>query len=203
MTNNKVLGQWVEEVAALTRPDQVRWCDGSDGEYRKLVGEMLESGILKELNQETHPNCYLHLSNPNDVARVEHLTYVCTPTRDEAGSNNNWKNKIWPTDPNNPDSFVMIRPEARYILVRSTPLFRSDAVHPPQVGDLLLGQLDPAELIEFLRNELAYFMIPRYIRILDALPKTPTQKVEKHTLRRAGIAPDTWDREAAGIRPSR
>lgn len=61
------------------------------------------------------------------------------------------------------------------------------------------GQLEPAELIEFLRDKLAYFMIPRYLRILDELPRTPTQKVEKHRLREAGLTADTWDREAAGI----
>jgi len=65
------------------------------------------------------------------------------------------------------------------------------------------GQLEPAELIEFLRNRLAYFMIPRYVRFLDLLPRTPTQKVEKHTLRAAGRTADTWDREAAGIRVER
>jgi crotonobetaine/carnitine-CoA ligase len=60
--------------------------------------------------------------------------------------------------------------------------------------------LAPVALIDFLRDRLAYFMIPRYLRVLDELPKTPTQKVEKHTLRAAGITADTWDREAAGIR---
>ena len=59
--------------------------------------------------------------------------------------------------------------------------------------------LEPAELLEFLRDKLAYFMMPRYVRVLDALPKTPTQKVEKHVLRRDGVTADTWDRVAAGI----
>jgi crotonobetaine/carnitine-CoA ligase len=61
------------------------------------------------------------------------------------------------------------------------------------------GALDPAELIDFLRDRLAYFMIPRYLRLLDELPKTPTQKVEKRMLRDAGVTSDTWDRVAAGI----
>lgn len=61
------------------------------------------------------------------------------------------------------------------------------------------GALEPAELVEFLRAELAYFMIPRYVRVLDVLPRTPTQKVEKHRLRAAGVTADTWDREAAGV----
>ena len=60
--------------------------------------------------------------------------------------------------------------------------------------------LDPAELIEFLRPRMAHYMIPRYMRIVDELPKTPTAKVQKTELRREAITPDTWDREAAGVR---
>jgi len=59
--------------------------------------------------------------------------------------------------------------------------------------------LDPAELIDFLRDRMAHFMIPRYVRIMGDLPKTPTQKVQKHLIRKEGITADTWDREAAGI----
>ncbi len=73
------------------------------------------------------------------------------------------------------------------------------AVVAPKPG----AALEPAELIGFLRGKLAYFMIPRYLRILDELPKTPTQKVEKHKLRKTGLTSDTWDREAAGIRLGR
>jgi carnitine-CoA ligase len=65
------------------------------------------------------------------------------------------------------------------------------------------ARLDPAELIAFLRPRLAHFMIPRYVRITAELPKTPTQKAEKHRLRAEGVTPDTWDREAAGIRVRR
>ena len=60
--------------------------------------------------------------------------------------------------------------------------------------------LDPAELIRFLIPRMAHFMVPRFVRIVPALPKTPTQKVQKHLLRSEGITPDTWDREKAGIR---
>ena len=63
--------------------------------------------------------------------------------------------------------------------------------------------LDPAALLEFLEPRLAHFMIPRYVRIVDALPKTPTEKIEKHKLRADGITADSWDREAAGIRVRR
>ena len=72
------LERWVNDVAATTRPATIHWCDGSDAEYHALVQQMLQSGDLIELNQQTHPGCYLHRSNPSDVARVEHLTFVCT-----------------------------------------------------------------------------------------------------------------------------
>ncbi len=85
------LNQWVEEVAERTRPDHVHWCDGSDAEYRSLVKQMLETGDLIELNQDTHPGCYLHRSNPADVARVEKLTLVCHPDKEDAGPNNHWE----------------------------------------------------------------------------------------------------------------
>jgi len=84
------LRHWVEQVAAQTRPDRVHWCDGSDAEYRLLIQRLLESGELLALNPATHPRCYLHRSHPADVARVEHLTFVCTVQQDDAGPNNNW-----------------------------------------------------------------------------------------------------------------
>ena len=86
----EALGRWVNEVAARTRPAQIHWCDGSDTEYQQLVKEMLADGTLIELNQQTHPGCYLHRSNPSDVARVEHLTFVCHKDREDAGPNNHW-----------------------------------------------------------------------------------------------------------------
>jgi phosphoenolpyruvate carboxykinase (GTP) len=89
------LQSWVDRVASQTQPDNIRWCSGSDDEYQELVEQMLADGTLTKLNQETHPNCYLHRSDPDDVARVEHLTYVCTNTQEEAGQNNNWMS---PTD---------------------------------------------------------------------------------------------------------
>ena len=86
----EALEQWVNEVAALTRPDQIHWCDGSDAEYRSLVDQMLQTGDLIELNQLTHPGCYLHRSSPSDVARVEHLTFVCHTDEQNSGPNNHW-----------------------------------------------------------------------------------------------------------------
>jgi phosphoenolpyruvate carboxykinase (GTP) len=86
----EALERWVNEVAKLTRPAHIHWCDGSDAEYQQLVQHMLQTGDLIELNQQTHPGCYLHRSNHSDVARVEHLTFVCTKTEEDAGPNNHW-----------------------------------------------------------------------------------------------------------------
>jgi len=84
------LADWVDEVARLTLPAKIHWCDGSAEENTELVNGMLDTGDLLELDQKSHPACYLHRSDPDDVARVEHLTYVCTTDRDDAGPNNNW-----------------------------------------------------------------------------------------------------------------
>jgi len=89
-TSLSTLAEWVESVARLTRPDNIHWCTGSGEENTALINRMLESGDLLELNPDTHPGCFLHRSDPDDVARVEHLTYVCTRERDAAGPNNNW-----------------------------------------------------------------------------------------------------------------
>jgi len=89
-TKNQELASWVSDVADLTTPDNIVWCDGSDAEYQQMIDLMLEQGTLSNLNSETHPNCYLHLSDPQDVARVEHLTFICTDKEQDAGGNNNW-----------------------------------------------------------------------------------------------------------------
>ena len=84
------LNQWVLDVARLTRPDAIQWCDGSDSEHAALVAKMQADGTLLPLNPDTHPNSWLHRSDPDDVARVEHLTFVCTREQDDAGPNNHW-----------------------------------------------------------------------------------------------------------------
>ncbi|MBS0217960.1 MAG: phosphoenolpyruvate carboxykinase (GTP) [Proteobacteria bacterium] len=89
-SNLDALNQWVLEVAQLTKPDRIHWCDGSDAENDALVAQMLDDGTLVKLNERTHPGSYLHRSHPDDVARVEHLTFVCTSDRDDAGPNNHW-----------------------------------------------------------------------------------------------------------------
>ncbi|OJY31531.1 MAG: phosphoenolpyruvate carboxykinase [Myxococcales bacterium 68-20] len=90
LTKNDHLLKWVAEMAALTKPERIVWCDGSEAEKTRLTDEAVAQKILEPLNQEKLPGCYLHRSNPNDVARVEQLTFICTPTKDEAGPTNNW-----------------------------------------------------------------------------------------------------------------
>ncbi len=94
MTKNQALARWIEEVAALTQPDSIHWCDGSEAENDRLVEQMLDDGTLLRLNEQTHPNCFLHRSAPSDVARVEHLTFVCTRDQTDAGQNNNWMDPV-------------------------------------------------------------------------------------------------------------
>jgi phosphoenolpyruvate carboxykinase (GTP) len=84
------LNRWVNETAALTKPDHIHWCDGSAAEDQQLKALMVQTGDLIALNPATHPNCYLHRSHPSDVARVEHLTFVCSEQAEDAGPNNHW-----------------------------------------------------------------------------------------------------------------
>ena len=81
---------WVEEAARLTKPDKVIFCDGSEAENRIILQHMLAQGDSFPLNEKTYPNCYLHRSNPSDVARTEHLTFICTPDKNEVGPTNHW-----------------------------------------------------------------------------------------------------------------
>ncbi len=90
LSKNPTLLKWVAEMATLTKPDKIVWCDGSEEEKNRLTEESLAAGILMPLNQTKLPGCHLARSNPNDVARVEQLTFICTPTKDEAGPTNNW-----------------------------------------------------------------------------------------------------------------
>jgi phosphoenolpyruvate carboxykinase (GTP) len=84
------LEMWVEESARLTKPDRIVYCDGSEAENRRILDEMLRGSDSVTLNEKTYPNCYLHRSSPNDVARTEHLTFICAPEKDDVGPTNNW-----------------------------------------------------------------------------------------------------------------
>ncbi len=89
-STNQSLKDWVNKTASFCNPSSIFWCDGSENEKVSLTELAVESGVLIELNQQKLPGCYYHRSNPNDVARVEQCTYICTPTQQEAGPTNNW-----------------------------------------------------------------------------------------------------------------
>ncbi len=89
-TANAHLQQWIDEIKALCEPDAVVICDGSEAERVRLTEQAVAAGVLIPLNQTKMPGCYLHRSDPTDVARTEHLTFVCPATAEEAGPNNNW-----------------------------------------------------------------------------------------------------------------
>ncbi|MCH8540129.1 MAG: phosphoenolpyruvate carboxykinase (GTP) [Opitutales bacterium] len=91
LPHNRSVLAWVDKVVKLCEPDRVHWCDGSEEEKERMYAQAVEEGILIPLNQEKRPGCYLHRSNPNDVARVEGCTYICTESRLEAGPTNNWE----------------------------------------------------------------------------------------------------------------
>ena len=84
------LERWVNQAAALTQPDRIVWCDGSEEEYQSLIELGLREHVYHRLNHTAYPGCYLHRSHPSDVARTEHLTFICSDRRDDAGPTNNW-----------------------------------------------------------------------------------------------------------------
>ncbi|HEX4639872.1 MAG TPA: phosphoenolpyruvate carboxykinase (GTP) [Chthoniobacterales bacterium] len=88
--SNQAVLDWVQDVAKLTAPENIFWCDGSEKENAWLLKEAERLGVVLQLNEEKKPGSYLHRSNPNDVARVEQFTLICTPTKEEAGPTNHW-----------------------------------------------------------------------------------------------------------------
>src|SRR5436190_17924039 len=88
-SNQSVL-DWVQDVAKLTEPETIFWCDGSEKENAWLLEQAQRLGVVLKLSEQKKPGSYLHRSNPNDVARVEQFTLICTPTKEEAGPTNNW-----------------------------------------------------------------------------------------------------------------
>src|SRR5258706_16395442 len=89
-TTNRAVRDWVHKMAELCKPERVFWCNGSPVEKEALTAEAVKQRVLIPLNQQKLPGCYYHRSHPNDVARVEQCTFVCTETEEDAGPTNNW-----------------------------------------------------------------------------------------------------------------
>jgi phosphoenolpyruvate carboxykinase (GTP) len=90
MTTNKILNAWIDEMAKLTKPESIVWIDGSEEEKQRLTEESVTAGEVIRLNEELLPGCLYHRTAVNDVARVEHLTFICTSKKEDAGPTNNW-----------------------------------------------------------------------------------------------------------------
>jgi phosphoenolpyruvate carboxykinase (GTP) len=88
--SSREVAAWVRQIATLTQPAKIHWCDGSEAEFHQLRQQLVDAKELIPLNAATNPDCFLYRSAPSDVARVEHLTFVCTSSRDDAGPNNHW-----------------------------------------------------------------------------------------------------------------
>lgn len=90
LTKNPNVLKWIEEMTALTKPDKVVWIDGSKAQLDELTNEALSTGEMQKLNEDKFPGCLYHRTKPNDVARVEDRTFICSRNKENAGPTNNW-----------------------------------------------------------------------------------------------------------------
>jgi phosphoenolpyruvate carboxykinase (GTP) len=93
-TNNAALLKWIDEVKALVKPDQVKWCDGSKAEYDEMCNMLVQKGTFIKLNEQKRPNSFACFSDPSDVARVEDRTFICSRKKENAGPTNNWMDPV-------------------------------------------------------------------------------------------------------------
>ena len=87
---NADLEKWVADCERLCKPNRVMWMDGSKEEHERLMAQAVAEGVFRPMNEKSHPNCFFHRSNPTDVARTEHLTFICSEKEEDAGPTNNW-----------------------------------------------------------------------------------------------------------------
>ena len=115
MTQNKYVLSWIEEMKAMTQPDQVVWIDGSEAQAEALRAEACSTGEMIKLNEKELPNCYLHRTAINDVARVENRTFICTSKKEDAGNINNWNEECYAL------TFVIFQSDARCLTPSISP----------------------------------------------------------------------------------